>query len=101
MLLSTELQRSTRAREDQRLVTQLTSDIAAQIVRQTTAREQRIGEAIKSLSRSNVDVDGAIYLKTDGERLITAFKKESRSDTKKWFYFEYRIADGNLLLVPR
>ena len=101
VLLSTELQRSTRAREDQRLVTQLTSDIAAQIVRQTTAREQRIGEAIKSLSRSNVDVDGAIYLKTDGERLITAFKKESRSDTKKWFYFEYRIADGNLLLVPR
>jgi hypothetical protein len=101
VLLSTELQRSTRAREDQRLVTQLTSDIAAQIVRQTTARGKRIGEAIKSLSRSNVDVDGAIYLKTDGERLITAFKKESRSDTKKWFYFEYRIADGNLLLVPR
>ena len=101
VLLSTELQRSSRAREDQRLVTQLTSDIAAQIANQTAVREKRIGEAIKSLARSNVDVDGAIYLKTDGERLITAFKKESRSDTKKWFYFEYRIADGNLLLVPR
>jgi hypothetical protein len=101
VLLSTELQRSTRAREDEILVAQLTRDIEDQIVTQTEARKQRIADAIKTLSRSNVDVDGAIYLKTDGDRLITAFKKESRSDTKKWFYFEYRIADGKLLLVPR
>jgi beta-lactamase superfamily II metal-dependent hydrolase len=101
VLLSTELQRSTRAREDEILVAQLTRDIEDQIAVQTEARKQRIADAIKTLSRSNVDVDGAIYLKTDGDRLITAFKKESRSDTKKWFYFEYRIADGKLLLVPR
>ena len=101
VLLSTELQRSTRDREDQRLVGQLKSDIAAQIGTQTEARRKRIDAAIKSLSRSNVDVDGAIYVKTDGLRLIAAFKKESASETDKWFYFEYRLADGKLLLVPR
>lgn len=101
VLLSTELQRSSRDREDEKLVETLKRDIAAQIGNQTPERQEHIDEAIKTLSRSNVDVDGAIYLKTDGERLITAFKKESRSDTDKWFYFEYRIADGNLLLVPR
>lgn len=101
VLLSTELQRSTRDREDKRLVEQLSKDIADQIAQQTPARKQRIDDAIKSLSRSNVDVDGAIYLKTDGKRLITAFKKETASDTDKWFYFEYRVTDGNLLLVER
>lgn len=101
VLLSTELQRSTRDREDAKLVEDLKRDIAAQIGNATPARQAKIDAAIKTLSRSNVDVDGAIYLKTDGRRLITAFKKESRSDTKKWFYFEYRIADGKLLLVPR
>jgi hypothetical protein len=101
VLLSTELQRSTRAREDERLVSQLKRDIAAQVAGATTAREKKIDDAIKALSRSNVDVDGAIYVKTDGQRLIAAFKKESRSDTDKWFYFEYRVADGKLLLEPR
>lgn len=101
VLLSTELQRSTRDREDAKLVERLKRDIADQIGSQTPARGKRIGDAIDSLGRSNVDVDGAIYLKTDGTRLITAFKKESSSNTKKWFYFEYGIADGKLLLVPR
>ena len=101
VLLSTELQRSTRDREDQRLVEQLKGDIAAQIGTQTEARQKRIDAAIKSLSRSNVDVDGAIYVKTDGQRLVAAFKKESASETDKWFYFQYRVADGKLLLVPR
>ena len=101
VLLSTELQRSTRAKEDERLIAQLKRDIAAQIAHQSEARGAKIDAAIKSLSRSNVDVDGAIYVKTDGDRLIAAFKKESRSDTDKWFYFEYDVADGKLLLKPR
>lgn len=101
VLLSTELQRSARAREDARLVARLKRDIAKQIERVTDARGRRIDQAIDTLGRSNIDVDGAIYLKTDGERLITAFKKETNSATKKWFYFEYRIADGKLLMVPR
>lgn len=101
VLLSTELQRSTRAGEDARLVTALRRDIAAQLLGQDEARGRRIDAAIETLGRSNVSVDGAIYLKTDGERLIVAFKKETGSATKKWFWFEYRVADGKLLLVPR
>ena len=58
-----------------------------------------IKEKIEELGRSNVDVYGAIYLKTDGERLITAFKIEEVSDKKKWFYYEYKIdSKGNLNL---
>jgi hypothetical protein len=45
---------------------------------------------------------GAIYLKTDGERLIAAFKIEAGSPTKKRFYFEYELdATGQLSLVRR
>ncbi len=105
VLLSTELQRSTRAREDARLVATLRRDIAAQLAAEDEdvggARAKRIDAAIETLARSNVSVDGAIYLKTDGERLIVAFKKETDSPTKKWFWFEYRVLDGKLLLVPR
>ena len=43
---------------------------------------------------------GTIYQKTDGERLITAFKIETGSLKKRWFYFEYVFdEDGNLKLV--
>lgn len=101
VLLSTELQRSTRDREDARLVARLKRDIAQQVENETEARARRIDQSIDTLGRSNVDVDEAIYLKTDGNRLITAFKKETNSPTKKWFYFEYRVADGKLLQVPR
>ena len=41
VLLSTELQRSTRDREDQRLVEQLTRDIEAQVAGPTEARKKR------------------------------------------------------------
>ena len=33
----------------------------------------------------------------DGAVLITAFKLESDSDTKKWFYYEYLIDDAGKL----
>ena len=39
-------------------------------------------------------------MKTDGDRLIAAFKIEAKSDTKKWFYFEYAFtAAGELILA--
>lgn len=101
VLLSTELQRSVRDREDMALVDKLKADIDLQVAGPTPARKKAIDEAIRILSHSNVEVDGAIYLKTDGSRLITAFKKEDKSDKDKWFYFEYRIIDGELVLVPR
>lgn len=47
-------------------------------------------------------VDRSKYLKTDGERLIIAFKIEAGSPTKKWLYFEYGLdATDQLSLVRR
>ena len=101
VLLSTELQRSTRPRESRALVDQLRKDLADQKTAWTEARDKRINAAIDILGGSNVSVDGAIYVKTDGMRLIAAFKNEINSDKKKWFYFEYRLKDGELELVRR
>lgn len=98
VLLSTELQRSTREREDAKLVEKLNKAIRDQTQQPTPARELEMLDAVARLGRSNVDVDGAIYVKTDGQRLITAFKKESGSATDKWFYFEYTVTDGKLIM---
>lgn len=54
---------------------------------------------IDRLARSNVEVYGAIYLKTDGKRLLTAFKIESDPPTKKWFWFEYELGEDGQLNV--
>jgi beta-lactamase superfamily II metal-dependent hydrolase len=99
VLLSTELQRSTRDKEDVKLVEGLRKAVKAQTQTPTADREQKILADVDRLGRSNVDVDGAIYVKTDGERLITAFKKETGSATDKWFYFEYSVKDGKLIMA--
>ncbi|MBC7985940.1 MAG: MBL fold metallo-hydrolase [Sphingomonadaceae bacterium] len=101
VLLSTELQRSTREKEDAKLVEALTSDIARLAKTPSDALRDRIQKDVAALGRSNVDVDGAIYLKTDGKRLIAAFKKEQQAATDKWFYFEYAILNRRLILKPR
>ncbi|MGB3799539.1 MAG: hypothetical protein WA952_06955 [Lewinella sp.] len=101
VILSTELQRSTRELEDQRLVDGLNKEIDALAGGDDGAGLlASIRERIETLARTNVDVYGAIYLKTDGDRLITAFKLESDSDKKKWFYYEYVIDEaGELTLI--
>ena len=101
VLLSTELQRSTREKEDVKVVNRLRRNIAFQRKKFNKKREQTIQDDITVLGRSNVDVDGAIYLKTDGKRLITAFKKETGSEKNKWFYFEYQFKAGALDLVKK
>ena len=65
------------------------------------ALEKTILDTIDELGGSNVSVDGAIYVKTDGHRMIAAFKKESQSETDRWFYYEYKIVNGRLILIPR
>lgn len=99
VLLSTELQRSTREKEDEKLVTKLKDDIAKQLSSVTETRSRRIEDAIGILGGSNVLVDGAIYVKTDGQRLIAAFRTETGSEKKKWFYFAYEMKDGELVLA--
>ena len=100
VLLSTELQRSTREKEDEEIIAQLKRDIIKIETSATLTRKERIEKNITKLAKTNVDVYGSIYVKTDGERLITAFKFEEKSDKKKWFYFEYTIDDsGELHLI--
>lgn len=100
VLLSTELQRSTREAESPEEVEKLIDLIDKLADSPTENRVKEAKKRIELLARNNVDVYGAIYVKTDGERLITAFKLETDSPTKKWFYFEYRInAVGTLTVV--
>ncbi len=98
VLLSTELQRSTREREDEQLAIDLHAKIEAQVAGPSPDRMVEITDLIRQLARTNVEVDGAIYLKTDGKRLITAFRNEVNSEKEKWFYFRYLLENG--LLVP-
>jgi beta-lactamase superfamily II metal-dependent hydrolase len=100
VLLSTELQRSTRELESPAEVQKLRDDITALAANPTDALRDRLRDDVTRLARTNVEVYGAIYLKTDGDRLITAFKLEEPSPTKRWFYFEYVFnAAGELTLV--
>jgi hypothetical protein len=114
VLLSTELQRSTRDIDNRDLVATLTKQIADLADCDAAAHgaptfENDRAKALKTLlakfgalALPSVAVDGAIYVKTDGERLITAFKKETQDAKDKWFYYAYRFDDaGALRLVPR
>lgn len=99
VLLSTELQRSTREKADRALI-----DIVGRAVAQlAVAPSQSLVDAIKvdlaTLAKTNVDVYGAVYELIDGERLITAFKIEASSDTDKWFCYEYAFTPGGELVL--
>ncbi|MCB8980790.1 MAG: hypothetical protein H6657_25550 [Ardenticatenaceae bacterium] len=99
VLLSTELQRSTREKEDEKLVARLKREINKLPNNNTPERRKHIDEMIGELAKTNIDVYGSIYVKTDGERLIAAFKKESASETEKWFYFEYMLDNNGILTL--
>ncbi len=99
VILSTELQRSSRATEDRKVVDKMLASIdklAAGTL--PPASIEKLKADVRSLGRSNVEVYGAIYLKTDGERLMTAFRIETGSQTKKWFSFRYRFAANGELI---
>ena len=78
-------------------------DLTRRVANLTEATSQavreKIIEDIWELGGSNVTVYGAIYLKTDGERLLTAFRIETGSETKKWFTFEYVFVGDELRRV--
>ncbi len=101
VLLSTELQRSWRKQEKEEKVSAITRAVKDLKNDPDDALRDDIIAKVQALGGSNVSVDGAIYVKTDGHRLITAFKKELQSETDRWFYFEYRIVNNRLLLEPR
>ena len=99
VLLSTELQRSTREAESPEEVAKLVGLIDDIAANPTASKVAKAKEKVELLARDNVDVYGAIYVKTDGNRLITAFKIETTSQIKKWFYFEYKFDSLGLLEV--
>lgn len=100
VLLSTELQRSTREREDAKQVKRIERLVERVAKGAGAAHKAKLLAEIAKLAQINVDIYGAIYVKTDGKRLITAFKIESTSNTKKWFYYEYVfLPTGELVLV--
>ena len=109
LILSTELQRATREDADKKLLRRLERNIAYKVRNngdikkkvQLEKKDQQIAVDLKTLGRSNVDVDGTIYIKTDGTRLIAAFKKETNPEKGKWFYFEYKVIDKELVLQKR
>ncbi len=100
VILSTELQRSTREKEDEKMVESLMRRVLNLKDSSSPNKRQKIMDDIWDLGRSNVSVYGTIYLKTDGQRLVTAFRIETGSDKKKWFTFEYSFDEtGALQLV--
>lgn len=90
-ILSTELQRSTREKGDARLAQKMMDTIVGLTGKPTTKQLKSLTDGIADLSGSNVTVDGTIYLKTDGNDLITAFRIETGSQVKKWFTYQYRM----------
>jgi len=100
VILSNELQRSTREVEDEKMVRSLAQRVLMIRDKPSDKLRERIVEDIWALGRSNVTVYGTIYLKTDGQRLVAAFRIETGSEKKKWFTFEYTLdANGEFHLV--
>jgi len=95
VLLSTELQRGSRADDDFKDAEALRKSLRGLTATDLAGADlpEPIEALIARLARSNVQVYGAIYLKTDGERLVTAFKKENNSPKDRWFHFEYTLSE--------
>ncbi|MEM8725870.1 MAG: hypothetical protein AAGE86_10155 [Pseudomonadota bacterium] len=114
VLLSTELQRSTRDidnTDDVRKLKKQVEDLVGEArdeagdAAAVEAQDEELTDLLGRLSKlalPSVAVDGAIYVKTDGKRMMTAFKKETTSKTSRWFYYVYELeGDGDLKLVQR
>ena len=114
VLLSTELQRSTREidtakdvaaarKKVERLAKCTAADHGADDFEEKRAAElSSVLDKLSSLAVRSVAVDGAIYIKTDGHHLMAAFKKETTDAKNKWFYYMYQLGgDGEFELEPR
>lgn len=113
VLLSTELQRSTRDIDNRELVAKLIREIgelascdagdhaAPEFDSKRKTALKGLLEKFSGLALPSVAVDGAIYVKTDGTWLMAAFKKETSSAKDRWFYYIYHLRDGALALVDR
>ena len=104
LILCTEIRRSTREKEDQKQLSRLRKLDALIEAENTSAadrekfREERT--ALQDhLARGNVEVYGAITLRTDGRHVAVAFRLEKDRGTQRWqiYWFRHDAARG---LVP-
>ncbi len=105
LLLSTELSRSTREREDDKLgpkLDKLTTEIENEVAKGDDANKDLLKrlradrrKLREQLLKRNVGVYGAINLRTDGKDAVIAFRKESGSPKNRWFFYKLmRGPDG-------
>ena len=101
LVLCTEILRSGREREDGSLLKKIRA-LDATIEDPTTtevAREEAKDERAAlqdQLARRNVEVYGAITLRTDGRDLVIAFRVEQQKGTKRWqtYLFRHHPVEG-------
>jgi beta-lactamase superfamily II metal-dependent hydrolase len=97
LILCTEILRSTRETEDAKLLRRLQRlDVLIEeeddVTERNTLKDERIGIQ-KQLAKRNVEVYGAITLRTDGRHLAIAFRMEKERAgraPKRWHVYWYR-----------
>ena len=101
LLLSSELLRSTRERENDKLGPNL-EKVSIKIEKEVAKGENSNKDLLKTLRterkklrqdllKRNVGVYGAINLRTDGKDAVIAFRKESASPKNRWFFYELKL----------
>jgi len=105
LILSTELLRSTRENEEQsdrrkldRLVKKI--DEETDPAKKTELERER-ANLLDDVFKRNVGVYGAINVRTDGDKVLVAFRYEGSGNSKslkKWFYYELeKDTEGTLV----
>lgn len=103
LVLSTELSRSTREREDPALRIKLDKLIDKALNEEDAAERKKLkdlyGTIHDELFKRNVSVYGAINVRTDGDRAVVAFLEETASPASRWFFYELEKDDDGVFQV--
>ncbi|MGH9222647.1 MAG: ComEC/Rec2 family competence protein [Acidimicrobiales bacterium] len=95
LILCTEILRSGREREDESLLKRiqqldgLIEDPATPAEKRDEHRTER-ASLQRQLARRNIEVYGAITLRTDGRHLVIAFRLEEQKGAKRWQTYTFR-----------
>jgi beta-lactamase superfamily II metal-dependent hydrolase len=105
LILCTETLRSTRERENPELLKRLRrldQLIEAAVAQGQDAAAQRTERAKlqDQLAARNVEVYGAINVRTDGQRLVVAFRMELPRQAQYWQTYWYERAGDDFRLAP-
>lgn len=101
LILCTELLRSTREKEESGILKRLGA--LDQTIESPTSTPKQVDDARKArrtllqkLAKRNVEVYGAITLRTDGKQMVVAFRHEDSKDKPSWqtFWYEHDATEG-------